>query len=52
MKIKTKVAIDDLRMWQKSTDTEIAHSEADRILLRFAPRIVRIEYEKVKKWYG
>ena len=45
-------AVSDLKELQKPGDIEIAHSEADKILLRFVPQEVKDEWDKVKKWYA
>jgi|LGOV01.1.fsa_nt_gb hypothetical protein len=45
-------AVSDLKELQKSLDPEAAHSDADKILLRFVPQEVREEWEKIDKWYA
>lgn len=45
-------AVAELKELQESTDTEVAHSDADDILLRFVPQEVKEAWEEVNKWYA
>ena len=49
---KAKV-INLLKQLQSLDDTEVAHSQADDILLEYiADKDIEKEYDKIKKWYA
>jgi len=41
-----------LRELRKSSDIEVAHMKADDIILKYVPRELAKEYNKIDKWYA
>jgi hypothetical protein len=51
-KDKEREAIRKLEIEQKNNDTELAHINADKILLEFVPDSVARAWKKIEKWYS
>lgn len=42
-----------LRYLQQSDDTEVAHDEADKLLIAYInDPLIKKEYDRIKKWYA
>jgi len=53
---KEEVVVEKLKILQKLGDTEIAHSMADELLLKFLSDLgyskIVDEFNKIEKWYA
>lgn len=53
MKKKKEELLKELKVLQNYGDPEIAHSEADRLLIHYInDKDIKQEYEEIEKWYS